>query len=83
MLWIRLYFNDTETFYFIFMVFYLFYNYDLDYYELDKTGYYPDATTLGMYFDIYTVQAVPLPAPILLFLSGIALLAGFKRRRNS
>ena len=27
MLWIRLYFNDTETFYFIFIVFYLFYYY--------------------------------------------------------
>ena len=27
MLWIQLYFNDTETFYFIFMVFYLVYNY--------------------------------------------------------
>ena len=32
MLWIRLYFNDTETFYFIFMVFYLFYNYYYNYF---------------------------------------------------
>ena len=34
MLWIRLYFNDTETFYSIFIVFYLFYYYYYYYYFL-------------------------------------------------